>query len=80
MLASIGHHNAAAVIYGVELSGFMHGFYGGGFYLARLPTFSRKLEVALSWAVGILFPPNIVQLRLSKEQSTDAGGERAETK
>jgi hypothetical protein len=31
MLASIGHHNAVAVIYGVKLSGFMHGFYGGDF-------------------------------------------------
>ena len=80
MLASIGHRNAVAVIYGVKLSGFIAWFLWRGIYLFKLPTFSRKLEVAISWAVGIPFPPNIVQLRLSKEQSLDVGGERAETK
>jgi NADH dehydrogenase len=80
MLASIGHRNAVAVIYGVKLSGFIAWFLWRGIYLAKLPTFSRKLEVAISWACNIPFPPNIVQLRLSKEQSLDAGGERAETK
>jgi NADH dehydrogenase len=80
MLASIGHRNAVAVIYGVKLSGFIAWFLWRGIYLAKLPTFSRKLEVAISWACSILFPPNIVQLRLSKKQSVDAGIERAETK
>jgi NADH dehydrogenase len=80
MLASIGHRNAVAVIYGVKLSGFIAWFLWRGIYLAKLPTFSRKLEVALSWACNIPFPPNIVQLRLSKKQSADAGGELAETK
>jgi NADH dehydrogenase len=69
MLASIGHRNAVAVIYGVKLSGFIAWFLWRGIYLAKLPTFSRKLEVAISWACSIPFPPNIVQLRLSKKQS-----------
>jgi NADH dehydrogenase len=80
MLASIGHRNAVAVIYGVKLSGFIAWFLWRGIYLAKLPTLSRKLEVALSWACNIPFPPNIVELRLSKKQSADAGTERAETK
>lgn len=80
MLASIGHRNAVAVIYGVKLSGFIAWFLWRGIYLAKLPTFSRKLEVALSWACNIPFPPNIVELRLSKKQSSDAGSERAENK
>jgi NADH dehydrogenase len=80
MLASIGHRNAVAVIYGVKLSGFIAWFLWRGIYLSKLPTFSRKLEVAISWACNIPFPPNIVQLRLSKKQSADAAIERAETK
>jgi len=67
MLASIGHRNAVAVIYGVKLSGFIAWILWRGVYLAKLPTFSRKLEVAISWAVSIPFPSNIVQLRLSKK-------------
>jgi NADH dehydrogenase len=79
ILASIGHRNAVAVIYGVKLSGFLAWFLWRGIYLSKLPTFSRKLEVAISWACNIPFPPNIVQLRLSKKQSTDAGSEREAT-
>jgi NADH dehydrogenase len=80
MLASIGHRNAVAVIYGVKLSGFIAWFLWRGIYLAKLPTFSRKLEVALSWTCNIPFPPNIVELRLSKKQAADAGIERADNK
>jgi NADH dehydrogenase len=71
MLASIGHHNAVAVIYGLKLSGFLAWFLWRGIYLAKLPTLSRKLEVAINWAVSIPFPPNIVQLRLSPQHSKE---------
>jgi NADH dehydrogenase len=67
MLASIGHRNAVAVVYGIKLSGFIAWFLWRGVYLFKLPTFSRKLEVALSWACEIPFPPNIVQLRVIKK-------------
>ena len=70
LLASIGHHNAVAVIYGVRLSGFIAWFLWRGVYLAKLPTLSRKLEVAINWACSIPFPPNIVQLPLSQKQSS----------
>jgi NADH dehydrogenase len=79
MLASIGHRNAVAVIYGVKLSGFVAWFLWRGIYLAKLPTLSRKIEVALNWACGIPFPPNIVQLRLSQKQSPHTEREPAET-
>ncbi|MGA2584965.1 MAG: NAD(P)/FAD-dependent oxidoreductase [Tepidisphaeraceae bacterium] len=79
MLASIGHRNAVAVIYGVKLSGFLAWFLWRGIYLAKLPTLSRKLEVALNWACGIPFPPNIVQLQLSQKQSPHAEREPEET-
>jgi NADH dehydrogenase len=78
MLASIGHRNAVAVIYGVKLSGFIAWFLWRGIYLAKLPTFSRKLEVAISWACSIPFPPNIVQLGLSKRQTAKAESKPAE--
>jgi NADH dehydrogenase len=78
MLASIGHRNAVAVIYGVKLSGFIAWFLWRGIYLAKLPTFSRKLEVAINWACSIPFPPNIVQLDVSKKQPYEAKNEPAE--
>jgi NADH dehydrogenase len=77
MLASIGHRNAVAVIYGVKLSGFIAWFLWRGVYLAKLPTLSRKLEVAINWACSIPFPPNIVQLRLPKKRSSVSESETA---
>jgi NADH dehydrogenase len=72
MLASIGHRNAVAEIYGFKLSGFLAWFLWRGIYLAKLPTLSRKLEVAIGWACAIPFPPNIVQLRLAPKKTSDA--------
>ncbi len=66
MLASIGHRNAIAVLYGFKISGFFAWWLWRGVYLWKLPTVSRKLEVALSWACSIPFPPNIVQLSISR--------------
>jgi NADH dehydrogenase len=72
MLASIGHHNAVAVIYGFKLSGFLAWFLWRGIYLSKLPTFGRKLAVAIGWACAIPFPPNIVQLRLTSRKKPAA--------
>jgi NADH dehydrogenase len=77
MLASIGHRNAVGVVYGVKISGFLAWWVWRGVYLWKLPTVSRKLEVALSWACSIPFPPNIVQLGLSKTRSSEATSEGA---
>jgi NADH dehydrogenase len=71
LLASIGRHNAVAVVYGVKLSGFFAWWLWRGVYLWKLPTIRRKLEVALSWACSIPFPPNIVELGLSSPRSSE---------
>jgi NADH dehydrogenase len=77
MLASIGHRNAVADIYGFKLSGFLAWFLWRGIYLMKLPTLSRKFAVAIGWASAIPFPPNIVQLRTAPKQSTDASDTRS---
>lgn len=71
LLASIGHRNAVAEIYGIRLSGFPAWFLWRGVYLWKLPTLGRKLEVAIGWAWSLFFPPNIVQLRLKRSSTPD---------
>ena len=51
-----------------RLSGFIAWVLWRGIYLVKLPTLSRKLEVARSWACATPFPPNIVQFRPSEKQ------------
>jgi len=72
LLASIGHRNAVAEIYGFKLSGLVAWFLWRGIYLAKLPTLGRKLEVAIGWACAIPFPPHVVQLRLAPRKPRNA--------
>ena len=61
-LASLGHFQAVAQIAGVPLRGFLAWFAWRTVYLFKLPELSRKIRVAVDWALDILLPTNIVQM------------------
>jgi len=69
MMASIGHHNAVAEICGLRISGLLAWFVWRSVYLAKMPTFLRKVEVAIDWAWSALFRPNIVQVHMARTAS-----------
>lgn len=69
MLASLGNRRAVAEILGIHISGFIAWVLWRGIYLSKLPSFARKLEVVVDWTWKALFPPNIVQLPLSRTGS-----------
>jgi NADH:ubiquinone reductase (H+-translocating) len=66
IMAAIGRHNAVAEVLGLRLSGFPAWILWRGVYLAKMPTLLRKIEVAIDWAWSILFPPNLVQLQMTR--------------
>jgi NADH dehydrogenase len=66
MLASLGNRNAVAEILGIRVSGFIAWVLWRGIYLSKLPSIARKLEVVVDWTWKALFPPNIVQLQMSR--------------
>ena len=63
LLATIGHHNGVAEIYGLKFSGLLAWFLWRSVYLLKIPTFSRKLNVVIEWTCDIFFKPNVVQVR-----------------
>jgi NADH:ubiquinone reductase (H+-translocating) len=63
LLATIGHHNGVAEIYGLQFSGLVAWFLWRSVYLLKIPTFRRKLNVIVDWTWDLLFKPNIVQVR-----------------
>src|SRR6185369_11201501 len=69
MLASLGNRKAVAEILGIHISGFIAWVLWRGIYLSKLPSFARKLEVVVDWTWKALFPPNIVQLPMSRTGS-----------
>lgn len=65
-LAALGHRRAVAEILGVRVSGFLAWFLWRTIYLMKLPGFDRKLRVATDWALDLLLPADIVQLKTQK--------------
>jgi NADH dehydrogenase len=62
MFASIGNRNAVGLLLGLKLSGLGAWLMWRGFYLGKMPTLARKVQIAFDWAWQLFFPRDIVQL------------------
>jgi NADH dehydrogenase len=60
-LATIGHRAGVAEILGLRLSGFVAWCLWRTIYLGKLPTFEKKLRVALRWTMDFAFPRDLTQ-------------------
>jgi len=58
-LCSIGGYQAVAELFGMRASGFLAWFLWRGVYLFKLPTWSRRIKVALDWFWDLLFPRDL---------------------
>lgn len=68
-MGSLGHRSAVAeILGGVKLSGLLAWFLWRGVYWSKLPGLDRKLKVAIAWALDLLVPPELVQLKLDSSQ------------
>ncbi len=76
MMASLGAREAVAQLPGDRvLTGFFAWFLWRSYYLMRLPGLDRRLRVAFDWALELLFPRDIAELRIytRRAQSSAAG-------
>lgn len=81
--ASIGHKQAAALVFGVNLRGFLGWVVYRGAYLMKMPTLKLKLRLIGDWIGELLFPSEPVQLgvhngREESENPGDAEPEKSE--
>jgi NADH dehydrogenase len=67
-LCSIGGYSAVAEMFGMQVSGFLAWFLWRGVYLFKLPTWSRRIKVALDWAWDLLFPRDLGFLNTDSTQ------------
>jgi NADH:ubiquinone reductase (H+-translocating) len=67
-LCSIGGYEAVAEMLGVHLSGFLAWLMWRGVYLFKLPTWSRRIKVALDWSWDVLFPRDLSFLNTDTTQ------------
>lgn len=68
-LGSLGHHSAVAEVFGIKLSGFLAWWLWRTIYLMKLPGLERKIRVATDWTLDCIFPPDIVQLKITRALS-----------
>jgi len=65
-LACVGYHRAVASVFGMKLSGFSAWLLWRAFYLFKLPTLLRKLQVNFEWNIEMLFPQDVTQLHFTR--------------
>ncbi len=61
-MASIGHYDAVAEVYGRPLSGVFAWLLWRGFYWSLVPSVSTRLRIALNWLFDYVLPRSIVQI------------------
>jgi len=81
MLATLGRHRGVGQVMGIRLTGFPAWFAWRTYYLFALPRWERRLRVAFDWTLDLLFPPDIIELKVEPTPSdpesaaTTASGE-----
>jgi NADH dehydrogenase len=79
-LGSLGHHSAVAEAFGMRFSGVLAWFLWRGVYLVKMPGIDRKIRVGLDWLTALLFPTDLVQLRIqASDNITNEHFEAGET-
>jgi NADH dehydrogenase len=71
MLCSLGHYRGVANPLGIRVTGFPAWFLHRTYHLLYMPTWARKVRIAMDWTVALLFPRDIAQLG-SIERPRDA--------
>ena len=64
MLATLGRYRGVGRVMGVSVTGFLAWFAWRTYYLFALPRWERRFRVAFDWFLDLLFPPDIVELKV----------------
>ena len=68
-MGSLGYRSAVAELFGgIKLSGLIAWLLWRTIYWWKLPGLDRKLKVGLAWALDLLIPPELVQVKLASSQ------------
>jgi NADH dehydrogenase len=79
MLVSVGRFKAVGELLGIKVSGLVAWFLWRSYYLLRLPTWDRRIRVAIDWALDLILKHDIVQIsvRRTRARPGEAPGEEA---
>ena len=69
MLATLGRHRGIGTVYGIRLKGLAAWFAWRTYYLFALPRWDRRVRVAFDWTLDLIFPRDIVELKVEPLQT-----------
>ncbi|HEV8516767.1 MAG TPA: NAD(P)/FAD-dependent oxidoreductase [Candidatus Limnocylindrales bacterium] len=81
MLVSLGRFKGVGEIRGVRVSGFLAWFLWRSYYLLRLPTFERRIRVAIDWTLDLILARDVVEINVRRTRTRPGepvGEERGE--
>jgi NADH dehydrogenase len=61
-VCSLGRYKGVAIVKGVRFKGFLGWFLHRSYHLLAMPTWTRRVKIAMDWTVALLFPRDLAQL------------------
>jgi len=61
-VCSLGRYKGVAIVKGVRFRGFVAWFLHRSYHLLAMPTWTRRVKIAMDWTVALLFPRDLAQL------------------
>jgi NADH dehydrogenase len=61
-VCSLGRYKGVAIVKGLKFTGFLAWFLHRSYHLLAMPTWARRVKIAMDWTVALLFPRDLAQL------------------
>ena len=61
-VCSLGRYKGVAIVKGLRCKGFLGWFLHRSYHLLAMPTWTRRVKIAMDWTVALLFPRDLAQL------------------
>jgi NADH dehydrogenase len=61
-VCSLGRYKGVAIVKGFRFRGFLGWFLHRSYHLLAMPTWTRRVKIAMDWTVALLFPRDLAQL------------------
>ena len=61
-VCSLGRYKGVAIVKGLKCKGFLGWFLHRSYHLLAMPTWTRRVKIAMDWTVALLFPRDLAQL------------------
>jgi NADH dehydrogenase len=72
MMATTGHLNGVAEVFGLRLTGLPAWLLWRAYYLLLMPTLGRKLRIGLEWTWSMFFAADVTHLRFTRSAEAQA--------